>query len=199
MNVRGLNPIVTMSGEREDVSRIVPVSSGGVQPLVAGMFPILAIPLYLAVMRPSMRGAIHALFDDVVHHLGCHQSAVGSIDDELVTLTRYMHLHPVRAGLVPHPNLPPPGGKENKRDIHFEKSPSYCFSSLACRAAFTARHSGSRMLKQTESRYRPSRMIMWQRRMPSSFAPIRRRAARERSFNTSVTNCTRMHPHASKA
>jgi hypothetical protein len=24
----------------------------------------------------------------------------------------------------PHPNLPPPGGKEHKRDIHFEKSPS---------------------------------------------------------------------------
>ena len=23
----------------------------------------------------------------------------------------------------PHPNLPPPGGKEHKRDIHFEKSP----------------------------------------------------------------------------
>ena len=29
----------------------------------------------------------------------------------------------MRLACPPHPNLPPPGGKENKKDIHFEKSP----------------------------------------------------------------------------
>src|SRR5712692_4077985 len=34
----------------------------------------------------------------------------------------------------PHPNLPPPGGKENKRDIHFEKSPRSAEMEVQCLA-----------------------------------------------------------------
>lgn len=55
------------------------------------------------------------------------------------------------------------------------------------------------MLKRTELRLRPSGMMRSWRTMPSCVAPIRKMAARDFSFNSSVVNYTLTHCIVSKA
>src|SRR5579863_4596728 len=64
---------------------------------------------------------------------------------------------------------------------------------------FTSGHSESITLKYTVCRIRPVDVIMWLRKIPSSFAPIRKIAARDLSFKESVFSSTRMQPSVSNA
>src|SRR5262249_29098950 len=61
-----------------------------------------------------------------------------------------------------------------------------CASTLAVRWRLTSGHSSSRMLKNTESRRDPSRVIRRDRKIPSSIAPIAANAFRDRILRLSV-------------
>src|SRR5579872_648056 len=71
--------------------------------------------------------------------------------------------------------------------------------SLRSNSAFTGAHSVSRMLKYTESRWRPFQVSICLRSVPSSLAPRRRMACRDRWFIESVLSSTRRHFQVSNA
>jgi hypothetical protein len=81
-------------------------------------------------------------------------------------------------------------GKRNRHAIYPRRTDNCC-----SRVALTLGHSSTNTEKITLSDTCPVQAIRARRRMPSSMAPSFVMAARERTFNASTPNCTRLAPH----